>query len=164
MSVLAATAIDRETIEDFLYREARLCDESQYDAWSALWTDDGVYWVPANEDEYDPRRRLSIVYDDRAQLQDRLDRLKSGKAWAQEPKSRLCRIVANVEVGSVLANGDIEVRSKYVLGELRDRRETTYYARQLHHLRSDGDSLRMSFKKVMLLNNDEPIHNMTFLV
>ena len=164
MTAVDVAALNREMVENFLYCEARLCDENAYDAWQALWTDDGVYWVPVNADDYDPNRHLSIIYDDRAQLQDRLDRLKSGKAWAQEPHSRMCRIVSNVEIGPILENGDLEVRSKYVLGELRDGRQTTYFARQLHFLRADPNGLRMSFKKVMLVNNDEPIHNLTFLV
>lgn len=164
MTVLDVTSIDRPTVEAFLYREARLCDENQYDAWSELWTDDGVYWVPVNHDDYDPRKHLSIVYDDRAQLQDRLDRLKSGKAWAQEPHSRMCRIVSNVEIGAVRENGDLEVHAKYALGEVRDGRQTTYFARVLYYLRADRDGLRMSFKKVMLVNNDEPLHNVTFLL
>ena len=164
MSVLDLTAVDRAMAEAFLYREARYCDENRYDAWSALWTDDGVYWVPANTDDYDPQRRVSIIYDDRPQIVDRLDRLKSGKAWAQEPASRLCRAISNVEVGAIIANGDLEVRSNYVLGELRSGLQTTYFARQLHHLRYEGTSLRMAFKKVMLLNNNEPLHNLTFLL
>ena len=36
-------------ITAFIYREARFQDEHQYEAWEALWTDDGVYWVPAFE-------------------------------------------------------------------------------------------------------------------
>jgi len=162
--MLDVTAVDREMAEAFLYREARLCDEGQYDAWAALWTDDGVYWIPVNDDDYDPRTHLSIIYDDRAQLQDRIDRLNSGKAWAQEPRSRMCRLISNVEVGPILANGDLEVRSKFVLGEVRAGLQTTYFARQLHHLRCDSAGLRMSLKKVMLINNDEPLHNLTFLV
>ncbi|MGH7343256.1 MAG: nuclear transport factor 2 family protein, partial [Candidatus Rokuibacteriota bacterium] len=43
--------ISLEEIGQFLYREARLADEGEYDAWEALWTDDGVYWVPANGDD-----------------------------------------------------------------------------------------------------------------
>jgi benzoate/toluate 1,2-dioxygenase beta subunit len=42
---------NREQIEVFLYREARLIDEHRYDEWLSLWTDDGVYWVPCNEDD-----------------------------------------------------------------------------------------------------------------
>ena len=43
-----------DEVTQFVYREARLQDEHAYDAWEALWTDDGVYWVPANGDGGDP--------------------------------------------------------------------------------------------------------------
>ncbi len=36
---------------------ARLQDEHQYQAWEKLWTEDGVYWVPANGVDIDPRGR-----------------------------------------------------------------------------------------------------------
>ena len=35
-------------VSQFIYREARLQDEHAYDEWEALWTDDAIYWVPAN--------------------------------------------------------------------------------------------------------------------
>ena len=52
-------AVDRQAVEQFLYREARLMDESRYEEWEALWADDGVYWVPCNDDDTDP----NIAYD-----------------------------------------------------------------------------------------------------
>ena len=36
-------------VEQLIYREARYQDEHAYDEWEALWTDDGVYWVPLFE-------------------------------------------------------------------------------------------------------------------
>src|SRR5439155_898605 len=98
-------AADRHQIETFLYREARLMDEHAYDEWLALWTDDALYWVPCNRDDSDPMREVSIIYDNRARLEDRIMRLKSGAIYAQEPKSRLRRVVANVEV---LRNYNVE--------------------------------------------------------
>ncbi|MSQ71600.1 MAG: ring-hydroxylating dioxygenase subunit beta [Betaproteobacteria bacterium] len=159
-----STALDRATIETFLYREARLADENRYDEWIALWTDDAIYWVPANLDDYDPHHHLSIIYDDRDRLQDRMDRLNSGAAWAQEPRSRMRRVVSNIEVESPAANGDITVRSNFVLGELRRGRQTSYYAGQVHRLRPSPEGLKMAYKKVMLINNNEPIHNLTFIL
>jgi 3-phenylpropionate/cinnamic acid dioxygenase small subunit len=35
-----------ETVERFLYREARLMDENRYTEWLGLWADDAHYWVP----------------------------------------------------------------------------------------------------------------------
>src|SRR6185503_4561081 len=159
-----SSAIDRQAVEDFLYREARLADESRYDEWAALWTDDAIYWVPANVDDYDPHRHMSIIYDDRNRLQDRVDRLKSGAAWAQDPKSRMRRLISNIEIERAEPGGDITVRSNFVLGELRYGRQTVYFAAQVHKLRPTGDGLKLAYKKVLLINNDEPIHNLTFLV
>ena len=91
-------SVGRYKVENFLYREARLMDEHAYDEWLALWTDDALYWVPCNEDDFDPERHVSIVYENKARLEDRIARLKSGAAYAQDPKSRLSRIVSNVEI------------------------------------------------------------------
>jgi len=33
-----------------------------------------------------------------------------------------------------------------------------------HKLRLEGDSFKVAYKKVVLINNDEVINNMTFLV
>jgi 3-phenylpropionate/cinnamic acid dioxygenase small subunit len=64
---------DHRAVADFLYREARLADEARYAEWLALWTDDGVYWVPATtEPDPDPERQLSHVYDNRARVETRV--------------------------------------------------------------------------------------------
>jgi 3-phenylpropionate/cinnamic acid dioxygenase small subunit len=151
-------------VERFLYEEARLADESRYDEWVALWTDDAIYWIPSNSDDYDPRQHISIIYDDRERLQDRVDRLKSGEAWAQEPKSRIRRLISNMEIGQAADNGDIEVSSNYVLGELRRGLQTIYFARQIHRLRPTTNGIWLAYKKVMLINNNEPLHNLTFIL
>ncbi len=165
MATTAAVAAPaKEEVEAFLFREARLADESRYDEWLALWADDALYWVPANRDEYDPNRHVSIIYADRLRLEDRIDRLKSGAAWAQEPRSRLRRIISNVEIESQDADGEVLVRSNFVLGELRRGRQTVYFAHQILRLRRTEDGFKLIYKKVELLNNDEPIHNMSFLI
>lgn len=156
--------IDRSQAEMFLYREARCADEHRYDEWASLWTEDCIYWVPSNADDYDPRRHLSIIYDNRNRLLDRVDRLKSGKAWAQEPRSRLRRLISNIETAVLPDTGELEVRSNFVLGECRKGVQTTYFAHQIHNLRSTSAGIRMSLKKVLLINNDEPIHNLSFVV
>ena len=35
---------DVRDVEQFLYREARYADESDYDSWEELWTPDALYW------------------------------------------------------------------------------------------------------------------------
>ncbi len=162
MSAPASTS--KEAVEAFLYLEARLADESRYDEWLALWTEDACYWVPANSDDYDPNARVSIIYDDHGALQDRIARLKSGAAWAQEPQSRMRRSVTNIELGAPDGSDDIRVLSNFVLGELRRGRQTVYFAQQRHRLRQTAGGLRMAAKTILLVNNNEPIHSLSFLL
>ena len=154
---------DREQIEAFLYREARLIDEHRYDEWLALWADDGVYWVPCNEDDTDPARQVSIIYDDRLRLGDRVERLKSGAAWAQEPKSRMRRVIANIEIEEG-ENGEVSVASNFILAELRRHVQNMWAGRTTYKLRLENGSFKIAYKKVMLVNNDEEIPALVFLI
>jgi benzoate/toluate 1,2-dioxygenase subunit beta len=156
-------AADRHKIESFLYREARFMDAHAYDEWLALWTDDALYWVPCNEDDFDPERHVSIVYENRTRLEDRITRLKSGAAYAQDPKSRLSRVVSNVEI----EDGDDSetiVHSTFNVTALRRGRIDVFAGRAIHKLRPDGDSYKIAYKKVLLINNDQVINNLTFLI
>lgn len=156
-------AVDRQRVENFLYREARLMDQHAYDEWFALWTDDALYWVPCNEDDIDPERHVSIVYENKRSLEDRIARLKSGAAYAQDPKSRLSRVVSNVEIeeGDL---GEVIVHSTFNVTALRRGRMDTFAGRAIHKLRPEGDSFKIASKKVLLINNDVVIHNLTFLI
>ena len=51
-------------IEEFLYHEARLLDDRQFEDWMALFAKDGVYWIPAMPEQEDPLGEASIAYED----------------------------------------------------------------------------------------------------
>jgi 3-phenylpropionate/cinnamic acid dioxygenase small subunit len=155
--------VDRHRVETFLYREARLMDEHAYDEWLALWTDDALYWIPCNDDEIDPERHVSIVYENKARLEDRIARLKSGAAYAQDPKTRLSRVVSNMEIEDENDN-EVIVRSTFNVTALRRGRMDTFAGRAVHKLRTEGESFKLAYKKVLLINNDVVIHNLTFLI
>jgi len=159
--------IDREEAERFLYHEARLMDEHQYDEWESLWTDDAIYWVPCNADDIDPTRHVSIIYDDRARIGHRVARLKSGEALTQDPPSPLRRLISNIEVTEA-ENGDIDVRSNFIVIEVR-REQRIWAGRTLHRLRREqgglrGGLLKMAAKKVLLVNNDLELPPLGFLI
>jgi len=152
----------RDQVEEFLFYEAKLIDEYRYEEWLALWTEDGLYWVPCNRDDADPARQAMIIYDNHARLEERIYRLTSGAAWAQQPRSRTRRLISNVEVRE--SEGGYAVESNCIIAELRRSRQDIFAARMIHKLRPAGDSFRIALKKVLLLNNDEAIDNLTFLV
>lgn len=157
-------AIDYRQIEQFIYREARLMDENAYDEWLAMWAEEALYWVPANIDNPDPAHHISTIYDNRNHLEARIKRLKSGMAHAQAPVSRMRRVVSNIEIEE-RPDGTVEARSNFVLGELRRGRQDVFIGRTLHRLRPDGaGGYRIAEKKVLLLNNDGFIDNLTFLI
>lgn len=93
----------------------------------------------------------------------RIARLKSGFAHAQEPKSRMRRIVSNIVIEEA-ENGEIITHSNFMLAELRRGKQDIFAGRTIHRLRPHENSFRLVFKKVLLVNNDEPIDNLTFLI
>lgn len=156
--------LDREEVETFLNTEARLMDEHLYHEWENLWTDDGVYWIPLGEDtDYDPTKRVSLIYDDRELIAARVRRLTGNFDFAQQPKSHLCRLVSNIEID----DGDGEeatVRSRFHLVEYRRSREHFWAGGTEHRLvRDDDGRLRMRFKKVLLTNREDSLPNCSFL-
>ena len=155
-------------LEAFIHREARLQDEHDYAAWEALWTDDAIYWVPANAEDIDPEREMSILYDNRSRIGVRVRQLLSGKRHTQEPASRLRHMVTNIEVDAVApgAGGSTEfaVGCTVLVFESNNRGETLWAARTDYRLRDTGGDLRMVRKKVALVNLDKPLFTLSFLI
>lgn len=149
-------------VERFLLREASLMDNHKYEEWFALWANELLYWVPCNSDDVDPVRQVSIIYEKRTDLELRVWRLSGRYAHAQSPKSRLQRIVSNIEI--LPSSGSLVVTSSFVLGEARMRDEAILFGRCEHTLVPQGDSFFMSRKKVVLLNNDGRLPNIVYLL
>ena len=155
------------SVVDFLYREARLADEARYAEWESLWTDDGVYWVPATADpDVDPDRQISHIYDNRHRIATRVKLLQTGLRFSQEPASLMRRLISNVEV-EVRDGGELVAGSNFILAELsvQAKHETHLWAgRATHVLCRVGGELRMRRKTVVLLNAAEPLPNLSFLI
>jgi 3-phenylpropionate/cinnamic acid dioxygenase small subunit len=160
------TATDRDLlleVQQFIYREARLQDELRYDQWESLWTDDAIYWVPANSDDADPEREMSIIYDNRARIATRIRQLHTGKRHSQNPPSRLRRLVSNVELLGTEGE-DVLVGANFIVYESRERGITLWAGRSEYKLRRTDDGTRMAAKTVYLVNNDRPISTLAFLI
>jgi 3-phenylpropionate/cinnamic acid dioxygenase small subunit len=162
-AVADVDALERE-VTRFLVREARFMDEHRYDEWLALWSEDGLYWVPCNADDIDPMREVSIIYDDYERIVQRIDRLKSGSVLAQDPLPRMRRVVSNVEI-ELGAGGELAVESNFVLVYARMSEQQLWAGRTQHALRRDpAGALRIVRKKVLLINNDQEMPLLQFLI
>jgi benzoate/toluate 1,2-dioxygenase subunit beta len=157
------TPYDLRAVQAFLHNEARLADEHQYAEWEALWTDDAVYWVPAGGANTDPDKTVSYIYDNRNRIRTRIGLLLTGERFAQTPVSGLARVVSNIEVDGTEPNGDLLVSCAFVLIEYR-RGHLIWAGRNTFKLRPDGDSFKMAYKKVVLVDSDDPIRKLGFIL
>lgn len=150
-------------VESFLYREARLMDEHHFDEWLSLWSSPARYWVPCNDDDIDPARQVSIIYDDHQRLLQRIDRLKSGSVQAMNPQPRMRRLISNIEVKPT-DNASLTVWSNFILCMARGTTQQLWCGRSIHTLRRDPDGFKISEKKVLLINSDQEMPLLQFLI
>lgn len=152
-----------EDVTTFIVQEARLLDELRYEEWEQLWTDDALYWVPANGEDIDPDRQMSIIYDNRSRLGLRVRQLATGKRHSQMPRSSLRHLISNYEI--LEDNGDeVVVGANTIIFETSGRGDTLWGGRLQYKLRRDGSSFKMAYKKVTLVNNSEALYTMAFLI
>jgi 3-phenylpropionate/cinnamic acid dioxygenase small subunit len=159
----AANGYTRREILDFLYCEAQLADEHKYADWEALWTDDGHYWVPVNGNDTDPASSVSFIYDNRARLRTRIGMLLTGERHSQVPPSDLARVISNVRIHDQVPGADIEVTAAFVLIEYR-REHIIWAGRVKYLLRPTGDGLKMSLKKIVLVDSYDAIRKLGFIL
>jgi len=150
-------------VEQFLFREARLADEHRYEEWEGLWTDDAIYWVPANGENIDPEMAMSIIYDNRSRIGLRVRQLLSGKRYTQDPRSSVRRIIGNIELLG-RDGDDIRVGANAIVFESTQRGEIVWGSRNEYTLRRAGDGFKLARKKVALVNNDRAIYTMSFII
>ncbi|MGY1519437.1 benzoate 1,2-dioxygenase small subunit [Luteimonas sp. A482] len=148
---------DYAAICAFLYREARLLDERQWDDWLATYAEDASYWMPAWDDDdqitEDPQSQISLIYyPDRSGLEDRIFRIKTERSSASMPEPRTSHGVHNVEV---LAERGDEVDVRYNFHTLSHRYKATdqYFGTMFVTLRKAGDGFLIGSKKIVLKND-----------
>lgn len=149
------SAPTRQDLIDFAVHEARLLDERRYAEWNALFTDDGFYWVPASPDQPDGDQHVSHLYEDKLLRELRIERLKSPRAFSQQPPTRALHLLQTptVEVFDADANR-YETRCVFHYTESQGDELQFLVGTCRHHLRVVDGALRMTLKRVDLINAD----------
>jgi benzoate/toluate 1,2-dioxygenase beta subunit len=148
-------------VQQFLLFEADLLDRRALDQWLTLYTPDCIYWMPAESPEGDPERQVSLFFDDRSILEDRVWRLGHPKMFSQNPPVRQVRVLSppRLDVGGS-AGGRIVTRTKFILFEHRLREQRTFGGEYEHTLVPDeGQGYRIARKVVRLVNCDAVLWN-----
>ncbi|RJL16433.1 benzoate 1,2-dioxygenase small subunit [Paracoccus siganidrum] len=151
------TSLGYNAICAFLYREARLLDDRQWDEWLTCYAPDVTYWMPAWDDNdqitEDPQSQISLIYyPNREGLEDRVFRIKTERSGASTPEPRTSHAVLNVEV---VEDRGAEVDVRYNFHTLNHRYKVTdqFFGTIFVTLRRTGDGLAIAAKKIVLKND-----------
>ena len=113
------------------------------------------YWVPLVPDQEDGINHTSHLYEDKLLRELRIERLKSPRAFSQQPPSRCHHLLQTptVEAFDAAANRYV-VRSEFHYTESQGDELQFYVGTCFHHLTLQDGALRMTLKRVNLLNCD----------
>jgi len=155
MTTAAGADLQRE-IEQLLYRQAELLDAKQWQAWMDLFSDDGIYWMPARAEQTEWEGSPSIFIEDKLMMEIRKGRVTHPNAWSQAPLWETNHLVSHVALESV-AKDRIVVRSRFHMMELR-RDTIRHFGGRYHHtlVRGSDGALKIQLQRVDLFNAQAP--------
>jgi 3-phenylpropionate/cinnamic acid dioxygenase small subunit len=165
----------REEIEAFLYQEAELLDERRYEAWLDLFTDDAHYFMPMrrNVPHDEPEREFTRAGADvnwfdegKDTLTRRVKQILTGIHWAEEPPSRICHLVSNIQILATAPAGpapaEVTVKSRFLVYRNRVETETDFLVGKREDLlRRANGGWKIARRKIVLDQNVLLAKNLT---
>lgn len=163
-------------IEDFLYLEADLLDERRFRDWLDLLADDISYFMPIrrnvkfgqHKERENTRRGIGISWfdEDKWTLTKRVDQILTGVHYAEEPLSRICHMVSNVQILAVRPDlkqpVEVDVRCRFLVYQNRVEYETyTFVGKRTDTLRSTGAGWKIAKREIILDQNVLLAKNLT---
>jgi 3-phenylpropionate/cinnamic acid dioxygenase small subunit len=157
-------------IEEFLYAEAELLDERRFTEWLDLLTDDVRYWMPmrrnvkhGEQERENTREQHDMNWFDegKATLTQRVQQILTGVHWAEEPLSRVCHMIANVQIMHV-TSAEVTVKSRFLIYRNRLQDETDFFVGKREDVlrRVDG-GWKIARRKILLDQNVLLAKNLT---
>ena len=148
--------------EDFLFEEAELLDLRRFLEWTDLLSDDLVYFMPIKRnvkyDEQTLREKtregsdINWFEEDKWTLTKRAEQIMTGVHWAEEPLSRVCHIVSNIQLidsrPSKEGAKELDLRSRFLIYQNRVEQEAYFFVGKR------SDTLRLEFGQWRLLRRE----------
>lgn len=152
----------------FLYREARLLDDQDYQGWLDLLSEDIEYWIPNSREQEDPLLEVSISFENKQLLQFRVDRLAHPQAHSVARMPRSTHLISNILIDQQRSeSGDLVVTSNFLtLGFQEDANntQTLYGGTQTHHLSELDGEYSIRRKKIVLNDLEAPHGNLQIIL
>jgi benzoate/toluate 1,2-dioxygenase beta subunit len=151
-------SITVDEVEQFLYAEARMLDDRDFEGWLEFYAPDSEFWMPAWDDDdtltTDPHSQISLIwYGNRGGLEDRVFRIRTDRSSATSlPEPRTGHNITNVEI--LNQDGDtVEVRFNWFTLYFRYDMVDTYFGTSFYTLDLSTGRPLIKKKKVILKND-----------
>ncbi|WP_394237225.1 aromatic-ring-hydroxylating dioxygenase subunit beta [Niallia oryzisoli] len=148
-------------VENFIYHEANLMDEGKYEEWGELFTEDSTYWIPSWMTESktisNPTNELSLIYWNKNNINEYVQRLNSGDAHVMIPSPRTTRYITNILI-EPLNETEFIVKSNWFLHDFRlqyNEGVQQFFGGKMEHrvVRENGE-FKISHKEVIVINDN----------
>ena len=155
-----------EQVQAFLFREARLLDDKQWDDWLACYHPAAEFWMPSWDDDgeltRDPQSEISLIYyPNRGGLEDRVFRIKTERSAASTPEPRTGHNLHNIEIVSPQdgqVNGEeVQVRYNWQTLSYRYNTPDSYFGTT--HVTLDLTSGQPLIKRKYIVLKNDYIHH-----
>jgi 3-phenylpropionate/cinnamic acid dioxygenase small subunit len=160
------TALKTDVLNEvtaFLWAEADMLDNELYEEWLQLWQDDGLYIVPIDPRETDHENTLNYAYDNAKMRRMRVQRLTGGESISTSPEPRTVRMASRFRI--LEDNGDtLTVRCAQFLTDFRKENQHQYTANLVYTLRRHGEGFRIVRKVVKLINADDVLQTIGYIL
>lgn len=158
-------------VRDFLYREAGAIDGREFRKWVGMMTDDVEYLIPvrathAGENHDDDFIDMYHILDDEFSLNQRIDRLETEYAWAEQPPSRTRHFITNIRIVDFEEPDEISVVSNLLLyiTEGDDPNWKIISGKREDVLKDTDEGLRLDHRTVKLDNTTLPIDRISIFI
>lgn len=167
--------IKRE-IEEFLYDEANLLDERRFKEWLDTLAEDLRYFMPmeynvkagehARRELTKREEQMSWFNEGKWTLTKRAEQILTGVHWAEEPLSRVCRLVSNVQLTALQTNdkGELEVgvSSRFLIYQNRCEYEQYFFVGdRMDVIRQTAEGWKLADREIRIHQNVLLAKNLT---
>jgi 3-phenylpropionate/cinnamic acid dioxygenase small subunit len=134
-----------------LTQQATLLDARQWDAWMDLFTEDGVYWMPAAPEQADWASQPSIFAEDRLLMEIRAARLLHPNAWSQAAQWATHHLLGTTLV-EAMQGETVSTYTPFQMMEVRRDKVRHFGGSYRHHLVRQGGHWKIRLQRVDLFN------------
>lgn len=166
----------KREIEEYLYDEANLLDERRFKEWTETLAEDLRYFMPMEHNvkfgEHAAREltkrehHMSWFNEGKWSLGKRAEQILTGVHWAEEPLSRVCRMVSNVQLTGMETNAagefEVSVSSRFLIYQNRCEYEQYFFVGdRLDRVRRTAEGWRLFNREIHIHQNVLLAKNLT---